>query len=138
MFNVNNETYFRWTITAVVSGDDVDFHFGHIEGEPEWSRNIPGRIAIDPCSGARTLIMRSDGGVPKRRGSLTMHFGTENNQTPDQNLEDALALFAAGGPYTLKMPTGRTISFVFDMESEWRERRFVDKGHRVTIGIAEV
>lgn len=138
MFNVEHVVLFKWTITHTISGSPSPFAFGHIEGEPDWARRIPGRVAIDPCSGARTLIMRSDGSVPKRRGQLTMHMGPENSQTPDQNLATALLLFANGGPFTLTMPTGRTMTFVFDLETEWREVRLTDRGHQITIGVAEV
>lgn len=138
-FNIERAPLFRWTITRVVSGDDVDFHFGHIEGEPRWLRKIPGRIAVDPCSGDRTLIRRTNGSTPLRRGKLTMHFGVENGNTPDENLQQALELFTNGGPFLLTMPTGRTINFVFDDESgEWEETTLTDRGYRVTVGVAEV
>jgi hypothetical protein len=138
MFDVEDVALFKWTITHTVSGQPTPFVFGHIEHEPDWGRKIPGRIAIDPCSGARTLIMRTDGSIPKRRGQLTMHMGPENNQTPDENLATILGLFANGGPYVLTMPTGRTMNFVFDLETDWREVRLTDRGYRITIGVAEV
>lgn len=136
--SVNDEPIFKWTITQVTTGEDINFHFGHIENEPRWVREIPGRIATDPCTGQRTLIRRTDGSTPLRRGKLTMHFRTENNQTPDENLEQALELYIDGGPFVLTTPAGRSMNFVFDDEGKWEEAILTDKGYRVTVGVAEV
>lgn len=136
MFRVSDIDVLTWTITGTVSGSAVDFDFGHIGGEPEYERGLNGRIATDPCSGAHTWIGRTDGTTPKRRATLRAHIGIENDQTQDQNLAELLNLWVNGGPYTLTMPTGRTISFIFDPQT-WREQRLTDRGYRVTVGIAE-
>lgn len=138
--NVDDAPLFKWSITQVVSGEDNDiiFYFGHIENEPRWVREIPGRIATDPCSGNRTLIRRTDGSTPLRRGKLTMHFRTENSQTPDENLAQALGLYVDGGPFILTTPVGRTMDFVFDDEGKWEEVIMTDKGYTVNVGVAEI
>lgn len=137
--NIERAPFLQWTITQVVSGSGVNFHFGHIENEPRWLRSMPGRIATDPCTGDRTLIRRTDGQIPLRRGKLTMHFGVENSKTPDQNLAHALALWNFGGPLLLTTPRNRQINFVFDDEGgDWEEVMMTDRGYRIIIGIAEI
>lgn len=142
MINLDVIPQFKWTLRYIVSGETTaDFNFGHITDEPTWVRKIEGRIATDPCTGDRTLIGRlAPGTIPKRRGPLTMYFGQENNNTPDQNLAFGLQLFSGGGPYTLITPKGVTFDILFDYETDWREQRIDGAfgAYKVVVGVAEV
>lgn len=125
-----------WNIT---NSSTVDFDFLVIgDQEPRWERQLPGRIVEDPCSGARTLILRTDGSTPKRRGSVQVEIGPSVDQpNRDVRLAAFLAAWVNGGPYTLTMPTGRTMTMVFDPEIRWIEQRLYNNNYAITVGIVE-
>lgn len=126
---------FTWNIT---NNDDVDFDFQVQEQEPEWVRDLDGRIAENPCTGARTAIIRGDGTLRKLRTTINVAIRPLNGTTADTRLSTFANAWNAVGPYTLTMPSGRTKTVIFDPEVQWREQRIHDgHGYRVVVGLAE-
>lgn len=124
-----------WNLT---DGAAIDFDF-FVEGqqEPQWTRQMIGRIAENPCTGARTAIQISDGTMSKLRATLKIGIQPLNASDSTTRLAAFAAIWFAMGPYTLTMPTGRQKTILFDPEVGWSEQRQYDGSYLVQIGIAE-
>jgi hypothetical protein len=128
VWNINNDA------------ETVAFNIVSLGADPNYVRKMVGRIAEDPCTGARTLIQRNGGTAPLRRFQLRVKIEAADGDTAEERYTEFLGLWVNGGPYTLNFPApiSREIDFVFDPDVQWSDRRVHANAYEITVGFAEV
>lgn len=90
---------FQWALDIAPVGSPLALD---VPGDVQWTTAPVGRVAVNPCTGARTVITRSGGAVPPADIPVTIRVDPRDDQAA---IRDALrAAWAAGTTGTLTPP----------------------------------
>ena len=99
----------KWTLSGTVANTDINCSFT-VPVSYQWSRSSQAIKLIDPCGGAPTLMVRSDGTLGKQFGRPTIWLKGTQATNAVVDLETA---WSKVGPWTLVTPT-ETLSVLVD------------------------